>query len=116
MQEKLELPPIPGKLYFSLEEASTLCAVKPQVLLYWEREFPQLAPERRKGNQRRYRQHDIVLVRKIRQLLYGMGLSIEVARHQLAEGVEDSYQASKSVQPLLSEIVAELEEVLQLLK
>lgn len=65
-----KLPPIPGKRYFTIGEVSELCALKPHVLRYWEQEFPQLKPLKRRGNRRYYQRHDIILIRQIRGLLY----------------------------------------------
>ena len=113
------LPPIPSKRYFTLSEVSELCAVKPHVLRYWEREFPQLDPAERQGNQRRYRQHDILLIRQIRALLYGRGVSINAAREYLAKGKWPETMAepgdSSRYRQLVRQMIAELEEVLQLL-
>jgi DNA-binding transcriptional MerR regulator len=78
------LPEIPSKRYFTIGEVSHLCAVKPHVLRYWEQEFPQLKPGKRRGNRRYYQQEDVVLVRKIRELLYAEGFTIGGARVQLA--------------------------------
>jgi len=77
------LPAIPGKHYFSIGEASELCAVKPHVLRYWEQEFPKLAPVKRRGNRRYYQRDDIELIRRIRTLLYDQGFTISGARQQL---------------------------------
>jgi len=79
-----ELPPIPGKRYFTIGEVSTLCAVKSHVLRYWEAEFPQLKPVKRRGNRRYYRRRDVELVRSIRSLLYEEGYTIGGARQRLA--------------------------------
>lgn len=79
-----ELPPIPGKRYFTIGEVSTLCAVKSHVLRYWEAEFPQLKPVKRRGNRRYYRRRDVELVRSIRGLLYEEGYTIGGARQRLA--------------------------------
>ena len=73
--ENLELPPIPGKRYFTIGEVSELCAVKPHVLRYWEQEFPQLKPVKRRGNRRYYQRHDVMLIRQIRNLLYEEGFT-----------------------------------------
>ena len=78
-----ELPPIPGKRYFTIGEVSTLCAVKPHVLRYWEAEFPQLKPVKRRGNRRYYQRGDVELVRAIRGLLYEEGYTISGARQRL---------------------------------
>ena len=81
--ENLELPPIPGKRYFTIGEVSELCAVKPHVLRYWEQEFPQLKPVKRRGNRRYYQRHDVMLIRQIRSLLYVDGFTISGARNKL---------------------------------
>ena len=78
-----ELPPIPGKRYFTIGEVSELCGVKPHVLRYWEQEFPQLKPVKRRGNRRYYQRHDVLMVRQIRSLLYEQGFTIGGARQQL---------------------------------
>lgn len=78
-----ELPAIPGKRYFTIGEVSELCAVKPHVLRYWEQEFAQLKPVKRRGNRRYYQRHDVVLIREIRALLYEQGFTIGGARQQL---------------------------------
>ena len=80
------LPPIPAKRYFTIGEVSELCAVKPHVLRYWEQEFTQLRPMKRRGNRRYYQHHEVLLVRRIRDLLYGQGFTINGARNRLAEG------------------------------
>ena len=78
------LPAIPAKRYFTIGEVSELCAVKPYVLRYWEQEFAQLRPMKRRGNRRYYQHHEVLLVRRIRELLYGQGFTINGARGQLA--------------------------------
>jgi DNA-binding transcriptional MerR regulator len=80
---KAELPPIPAKRYFTIGEVSDLCAVKPHVLRYWEQEFTQLKPVKRRGNRRYYQHHEVVLIRRIRDLLYEQGFTINGARHRL---------------------------------
>ena len=81
-----ELPPIPAKRYFTIGEVSELCGVKPHVLRYWEQEFNQLKPVKRRGNRRYYQHHEVLLVRRIRELLYSQGFTISGARNQLDEG------------------------------
>ncbi|ANQ84251.1 MerR family transcriptional regulator [Azoarcus olearius] len=81
-----ELPPIPAKRYFTIGEVSELCAVKPHVLRYWEQEFTQLKPVKRRGNRRYYQHHEVLLIRRIRQLLYSEGFTISGARNRLCEG------------------------------
>lgn len=85
-QHKLaELPEIPRKRYFAIGEVSELCDVKPHVLRYWEQEFPQLKPAKRRGNRRYYQQDDVLMVRRIRSLLYEQGFTIGGARQRLRE-------------------------------
>ena len=79
------LPPIPAKRYFTIGEVSELCGVKPHVLRYWEQEFTQLKPVKRRGNRRYYQHHEVLLVRRIRELLYHEGFTISGARHRLEE-------------------------------
>ena len=81
-----ELPPIPAKRYFTIGEVSELCGVKPHVLRYWEQEFNQLKPVKRRGNRRYYQHHEVLLVRRIRELLYNQGFTISGARNKLDEG------------------------------
>ncbi len=78
-----ELPPIPSKRYFTIGEVSELCLVKPHVLRYWEKEFPMLQPNKRRGNRRYYRIQDILIVRDIRELLHEQGFTIDGARRKL---------------------------------
>jgi DNA-binding transcriptional MerR regulator len=80
---KATLPPIPAKRYFTIGEVSELCAVKPHVLRYWEQEFSQLKPVKRRGNRRYYQHHEVLLIRRIRDLLYEQGFTINGARHRL---------------------------------
>ena len=84
---KAELPPIPAKRYFTIGEVSDLCAVKPHVLRYWEQEFTQLKPVKRRGNRRYYQHHEVLLIRRIRDLLYEQGFTINGARHRLESDV-----------------------------
>jgi len=79
------LPPIPAKRYFTIGEVSELCGVKPHVLRYWEQEFTQLRPDKRRGNRRYYQHHEVLLVRRIRELLYQEGFTISGARSRLEE-------------------------------
>jgi len=85
------LPAIPGKRYFAIGEVSDLCAVKPHVLRYWEQEFPQLKPVKRRGNRRYYQQEDVLMVRRIRSLLYEQGFTIGGARQRLKEMPKPSH-------------------------
>ena len=82
-QTNSALPPIPAKRYFTIGEVSDLCAVKPHVLRYWEQEFTQLKPVKRRGNRRYYQHHEVLLIRRIRDLLYEQGFTINGARHRL---------------------------------
>ena len=109
-----ELPAIPGKRYFTIGEVSELCAVKPHVLRYWEQEFPQLKPLKRRGNRRYYQRHDVILIRQIRSLLYEQGFTIGGARQRLSGDAakEDSNQS----QQIVKQLRVELEEVLDLLR
>jgi DNA-binding transcriptional MerR regulator len=109
-----ELPQIPGKRYFTIGEVSDLCAVKPHVLRYWEQEFPQLRPTKRRGNRRYYQQRDVLMVREIRSLLYDQGFTIGGARQRLSghEAKNDKIQRDEIVR----QIRCELEEVLGTLR
>ena len=82
---KAVLPPIPVKRYFTIGEVSELCGVKPHVLRYWEQEFTQLRPVKRRGNRRYYQHHEVLLIRRIRELLYDQGFTISGARNRLDE-------------------------------
>ncbi|HEV6966654.1 MULTISPECIES: MerR family transcriptional regulator [Roseateles] len=84
------LPAIPAKRYFTIGEVSELCGVKPYVLRYWEQEFTQLKPMKRRGNRRYYQHHEVLLIRRIRDLLYDQGFTISGARNQLSEGLPPS--------------------------
>lgn len=86
--QKFALPPIPAKRYFTIGEVSELCGVKPHVLRYWEQEFTQLKPVKRRGNRRYYQHHEVLLIRKIRELLYEQGFTISGARNRL-EGIDE---------------------------
>jgi DNA-binding transcriptional MerR regulator len=88
---KIQLPPIPAKRYFTIGEVSDLCGVKPHVLRYWEQEFTQLKPVKRRGNRRYYQHHEVLLIRKIRELLYEQGFTISGARNRL-DGAEDKVE------------------------
>ena len=83
-----ELPPIPAKRYFTIGEVSELCAVKAHVLRYWEQEFSQLRPVKRRGNRRYYQHHEVLLIRRIRELLYEEGFTISGARQRLEHDAE----------------------------
>lgn len=92
-----DLPVIPGKRYFTIGEVSQLCAVKPHVLRYWEQEFPQLSPVKRRGNRRYYQRQDVLMIRQIRALLYDQGFTITGARQRLSgeEQKEDKTQSKQ---------------------
>lgn len=109
-----ELPVIPSKRYFTIGEVSELCGVKPHVLRYWEQEFTQLKPVKRRGNRRYYQRHDVILIRQIRSLLYDQGFTIGGARQQLTgeTAKEDTSQSNQ----LVKQIRNELEEILHTLK
>ena len=93
---KTPLPPIPAKRYFTIGEVSDLCGVKPHVLRYWEQEFTQLKPVKRRGNRRYYQHHEVLLIRRIRELLYDQGFTISGARNQLDEVSGDGMRNGKS--------------------
>lgn len=109
-----ELPPIPGKRYFTIGEVSELCAVKPHVLRYWEQEFDQLAPVKRRGNRRYYQRQDVLVIRQIRSLLYDQGFTIGGARNRL-QGEEARDDASQT-QQVVKQLRAELEDILKILR
>ena len=94
---KEPLPPIPAKRYFTIGEVSELCGVKPHVLRYWEQEFTQLKPVKRRGNRRYYQHHEVLLVRRIRELLYSQGFTISGARNRLEDGANDASAESMAV-------------------
>lgn len=98
------LPPIPAKRYFTIGEVSDLCGVKPHVLRYWEQEFTQLKPLKRRGNRRYYQHHEVLLIRRIRDLLYADGFTISGARHQLEESAVQRHEAEEEVTCLRAQI------------
>jgi DNA-binding transcriptional MerR regulator len=109
-----ELPAIPGKRYFTIGEVSELCAVKPHVLRYWEQEFPQLKPVKRRGNRRYYQRQDVIVIRQIRALLYEQGFTIGGARNKLAgEEARDDHNMSAQI---ARQLRTELEEILRILR
>lgn len=124
---KVQLPPIPAKRYFNIGEVSELCGVKPHVLRYWEQEFTQLKPVKRRGNRRYYQHHEVLLIRRIRELLYEQGFTISGARNRL-DGQESEPQVDNSKPATLvtsvsqnsvdkiDEIKSELSKVLLLLR
>ena len=109
-----EVPPIPGKRYFTIGEVSDLCAVKPHVLRYWEQEFPQLKPVKRRGNRRYYQRQDVLIIRQIRSLLYDEGFTIGGARQRLT-GDQAKEDVSQS-QQIIKQLRIELEQVLKILR
>ncbi|MDH5326471.1 MAG: MerR family transcriptional regulator [Gammaproteobacteria bacterium] len=109
-----ELPVIPGKRYFTIGEVSELCGVKPHVLRYWEQEFPQLKPVKRRGNRRYYQRHDVIMIRQIRSLLYEHGFTIGGARQKL-EGGEAKEDVNHSKQ-VVRQLICELEDLQEILK
>src|SRR3954447_17285812 len=125
LSQNAPLPPIPAKRYFTIGEVSELCAVKPHVLRYWEQEFAQLKPVKRRGNRRYYQHHEVLLIRRIRDLLYEQGFTINGARHRLdSEGVEPRAPARVNTVSAVtasahaidvSDIRRELEEIRRLL-
>ena len=109
-----DLPAIPAKRYFTIGEVSELCGVKPHVLRYWEQEFEQLKPVKRRGNRRYYQRGDVIMIRQIRSLLYEQGFTIGGARPQLqGEGASDDVNRS---QQIIRQVRTELEQVLHVLK
>ena len=100
------LPPIPAKRYFTIGEVSELCGVKPHVLRYWEQEFAQLKPVKRRGNRRYYQHHEVLLVRRIRELLYSQGFTISGARNQLEDAVNDTKPAVLTGEKLRQELLS----------
>lgn len=110
-----ELPEIPAKRYFTIGEVSELCEVKPHVLRYWEQEFTQLKPVKRRGNRRYYQRQDVILIRQIRTLLYEQGFTIGGARQRMAGSttpeIEDAAKPALNSQ-LLRELIEEIEEAL----
>jgi DNA-binding transcriptional MerR regulator len=104
---KAPLPPIPAKRYFTIGEVSELCAVKPHVLRYWEQEFAQLKPVKRRGNRRYYQHHEVLLIRRIRDLLYEQGFTINGARHRLdSEATGEPRAAARTMAPSTTSIQA----------
>jgi DNA-binding transcriptional MerR regulator len=95
-RRKTELPPIPAKRYFTIGEVSELCGVKPHVLRYWEQEFTQLKPVKRRGNRRYYQHHEVLLIRRIRELLYEEGFTISGARNRLDSSAPHEDKAEPS--------------------
>ncbi|HQO28265.1 MAG TPA: MerR family transcriptional regulator [Accumulibacter sp.] len=108
------LPPIPAKRYFTIGEVSELCGVKPHVLRYWEQEFSQLKPVKRRGNRRYYQHHEVLLVRRIRELLYSQGFTISGARNRLDDRPSEEKPAVAGFSPeLLREDLVAIVEMLR---
>ena len=109
-----ELPAIPGKRYFTIGEVSELCEVKPHVLRYWEQEFTQLKPVKRRGNRRYYQRQDVILIRQIRTLLYEQGFTIGGARQRMAGAAPEMEDTAKPAMnnQLVRELIEEIEEAL----
>ena len=120
--ELIELPPIPAKRYFTIGEVSELCGVKPHVLRYWEQEFTQLKPVKRRGNRRYYQHHEVLLIRRIRELLYEQGFTISGARNKLGNrlaehgAIEEEPVAPPEPQVDLLALRNELVDILRLLR
>ena len=110
-REDSQLPTIPSKRYFTISEASNLCNVEAHVLRYWEQEFSQLSPIKRRGNRRYYQRHDVMLIRHIKELLYDNGYTIKGAKQKLSDEASDQETKSSSV----SAIRSELESIIDLL-
>jgi len=115
---KLSLPPIPAKRYFTIGEVSDLCGVKPHVLRYWEQEFTQLKPVKRRGNRRYYQHHEVLLIRRIRQLLYDEGFTINGARQRLDHAASEAAVKSvpETVRVSATSLREEIERVLDALR
>ena len=113
-----DLPPIPAKRYFTIGEVSELCGVKPHVLRYWEQEFNQLKPVKRRGNRRYYQHHEVLLVRRIRELLYNQGFTISGARNRLDEGdvVEPQLVEKTDSEVFAGNLRGELRSIIDLLR
>ncbi len=110
---KTPLPPIPAKRYFTIGEVSELCGVKPHVLRYWEQEFTQLKPVKRRGNRRYYQHHEVLLIRRIRELLYEQGFTISGARARLDEAAVQLKSSSRLVPALLRREIQNLLDILR---
>lgn len=111
-----ELPVIPGKRYFTIGEVSELCAVKPHVLRYWEQEFPQLKPVKRRGNRRYYQRQDVLTIRQIRSLLYDQGFTIGGARQKMDDEITPEEGTDKDLNGVLTMMINELEQIADILK
>ena len=120
-RRKADLPPIPAKRYFTIGEVSELCGVKPHVLRYWEQEFTQLKPVKRRGNRRYYQHHEVLLIRRIRELLYEQGFTISGARNRLDENSGQTSRVARAEAPQpsganLAAVKQELKAVIELLR
>ncbi|MBI1966000.1 MAG: MerR family transcriptional regulator [Betaproteobacteria bacterium] len=113
---RTQLPPIPAKRYFTIGEVSNLCGVKPHVLRYWEQEFTQLKPVKRRGNRRYYQHHEVLLIRRIRELLYDQGFTISGARNRLDELVSEPAKAARMPRGNLAAVRKEIKNLLDLLR
>jgi DNA-binding transcriptional MerR regulator len=121
---KVQLPPIPAKRYFTIGEVSELCGVKPHVLRYWEQEFTQLRPVKRRGNRRYYQHHEVLLIRRIRELLYDQGFTISGARNRLDEIANEPARANArggaaattAKQPALAQLRQDLKSIIDQLR
>lgn len=113
---KTQLPPIPAKRYFTIGEVSELCGVKPHVLRYWEQEFTQLKPVKRRGNRRYYQHHEVLLIRRIRELLYDQGFTISGARNRLDEAASEPSRTARGAQVDLAALRREIQSVIELLR
>ena len=113
-----ELPPIPAKRYFTIGEVSELCGVKPHVLRYWEQEFNQLKPVKRRGNRRYYQHHEVLLVRRSRELLYNQGFTISGARNRLDETgvIEEVAVDTQELPKSIGGLRGELQSIIELLR
>ena len=115
----VDLPPIPAKRYFTIGEVSELCGVKPHVLRYWEQEFTQLRPVKRDGNRRYYQHHEVLLIRRIRELLYQDGFTISGARNrldELAARKREDAEESIGLRGQLASVRSEIKSILQLIQ
>jgi len=110
------LPAIPAKRYFTIGEVSELCGVKPHVLRYWEQEFSQLRPVKRRGNRRYYQHHEVLLVRRIRELLYSQGFTISGARNRLDDTMPDQETDTATPQLTLETLRVELRQIAEMLR
>ena len=113
-KRKTQLPPIPAKRYFTIGEVSELCGVKPHVLRYWEQEFTQLKPVKRRGNRRYYQHHEVLLIRRIRELLYEQGFTISGARSRLDQSANIDQDPTSNA--IAISVRRELQQVLDILR